>query len=71
MIHFLKNRKEGGASSGSSDVIRRRPDEDEDPSEMLDAIVDDMLDAFRLKNKRLLKATLEALMELVLGKKKK
>lgn len=61
MLPFLKKRHEGGASSDLS--IKRTADEDSEPFEMLDAIVDDLMEAFQKKDKQLLKGCLEALVE--------
>lgn len=61
MLPFLKDRDEGGMSA-PAEVIKRSSDGDES-FEMLDAIVEDMLEAFNRKDKKLLKGALEALME--------
>lgn len=61
MLPFLKDRHEG-AMSGPVESIKRDPDEEQD-YEMLDAICHDMMEAFEKKDKKLLKATLEALLE--------
>ena len=61
MLPFLKKRHEGGVSSDAS--IKRTGDEDTEPFEMLDAIVDDLMEAFAKKDKQLLKGCLEALVE--------
>jgi len=61
MLPFLKDRHEA-ASSEPVQNIRRASDEKEDYG-MLDAIVDDMMDAFHNKDKKLLRSCLEALME--------
>lgn len=60
MIPFLKDRHEG-SMSGPVESIAREPDEES--FEMLDAIVEDMLEAFQKKDKKLLKGALEALVE--------
>lgn len=60
MLPFLKDRHEG-AMSGPVESIKREPDGES--FEMLDAIVDDMLEAFHKKDKKLLKGALEALVE--------
>lgn len=62
MLPFLKERHEGSASS-DVDSIKRDSDEGKDSYEMMDAIVDDMLEAFNKKDKKLLKGALEALVE--------
>ncbi len=63
MLPYLKNKREG-AMSGPVELIEREMDEGTESSyDMLDAIVDDMLDAFKVKNKKLLKMALEALVE--------
>ncbi len=62
MIPFLKDRHEGGASGSVDQTLRRDPDEDAS-FEMIDAIVEDMLEAFQKKDKKLLKGALEALVE--------
>lgn len=61
MLPFLKNKREGGASM-DVDAIERDSD-GEESFEMLDAITDDLMDAITKKDKKLLKATLEALVE--------
>ncbi len=63
MLPFLKDRHEGGASSGPVETIKRESDDGESSYEMLDAVVDDMLDAVQKKDKALLKGALEALIE--------
>lgn len=62
MLPFLKNKHEG-SMSGPVEVIEREPDEGSESFEMLDAIVEDMLEAMHSKNKKLLKSALEALCE--------
>lgn len=63
MLPFLKDRMEGGVSA-PVEVIHRKPDEDSDMEfGMLDAIVEDMLEAVAKKDKELLKGCLEALIE--------
>jgi hypothetical protein len=61
MLPFLKDRHEG-SMSGPVEVMDRKSDDEEDFS-MLDAIVEDMLEAFSSRNKKLLKGALEALIE--------
>ena len=61
MLHFLKNRNEGGASS-PVEVIEREPDEGSE-YDMLDAIAEDFIAAFESKNKKLMKEALSALVE--------
>lgn len=61
MLPFLK--KKEGAMSSPVEVIEREPDEGAEPFEMLDAVVDDMLEAMEKKDKKLLKSALEALCE--------
>ncbi len=61
MLPFLKNKLEGGMSA-PVETIERKPDEGES-FEMLDAICEDMMDAMHKKDKRLLKSSLEALIE--------
>lgn len=65
MLPFLKDRHEGGSMSGPVDSIKRDSDteEKEESFGMLDAIVEDMIDAFQKKDKKLLKGALEALIE--------
>lgn len=60
MLPFLKERKEGSAS-GPVETVKREPDEG--AYEMLDAITADMIDAIHSRDKKLLKGTLEALIE--------
>lgn len=62
MLPFLKDRQEGGMS-GPAEVIKRSSDEMDESFSMLDAIVEDMLEAFNRKDKKLLKGALEALVE--------
>jgi hypothetical protein len=62
MIPFLKDRHEGGISAPVEVTIKRTHDEDPDFG-MLDAIVEDMIEAIHSKNKKLLKGALEALVE--------
>jgi hypothetical protein len=62
MIPFLK--KKEAAMSGPVEVMEREPDEGKEESfEMLDAICQDMMDAFHKKDHKLLKSALEALVE--------
>lgn len=61
MLPFLKDRHEA-SMSGPMEHVKREPD-GEAPFEMLDAIVEDMLEAIHKKDKKLLKSTLEALLE--------
>lgn len=62
MLPFLKNKKEGSVSA-PIEIIEREPDEGAESFEMLDAVVDDMLEAIHSKDKGLLKSALEALIE--------
>lgn len=62
MLPFLKNKHEG-SMSGPVEIIEREPDEGSESFEMLDAIVEDMIEAMHSKNKGLLKSALEALCE--------
>lgn len=62
MLPFLKNKHEGGMS-GPVEIVERETDEGSDSFEMIDAIADDILSAVSSKNKKLLKAALEALVE--------
>lgn len=62
MLPFLKDRHEGSMSS-PVESIKREPDEGSESFEMLDAVVDDMLEAVKKNDKRLLKGALEALIE--------
>ncbi len=62
-LPFLKD-KEGGVSMDSS-PIERKPD-GEESFEMLDAIVEDLMDSITKKDKKLLKATLEALCDYIM-----
>jgi hypothetical protein len=66
MLPFLKDRHEGSAS-GPVESIKRESDEDGEDFGMLDAIVEDMLDAFHKKDKKILKGALEALIEHIQG----
>ncbi len=61
MLPFLKDRHEG-SMSGPVESIKRESD-NEEPFGMIDAIVEDMLEAFQKKDKKLLKVALEALVE--------
>lgn len=61
MLPFLKERHEGGVS-GPVDSIKRDHDEGAD-YDMLDAIVEDLLEAVNKKDKKLLRSCLEALIE--------
>ncbi len=63
MLPFLKDRHEGGMSAPMESIKRDSDGDKEESFEMLDAIVDDMLDAFQKKDKALLKGALEALVE--------
>jgi hypothetical protein len=60
MLPFLKNKQEG-STSGPVEVLEREPDEGSDSYDMLDAIVEDMLDAMASKDKTMMKSALEAL----------
>ncbi len=67
MLPYLKNRREGSMSE-SSDALRRPSDEDErndekrrQPFELLDAVVDDMMEATIIRDRKLLKSALEVL----------
>ncbi len=62
MIPFLRKKQEGSVSA-HDEIKMREPDEGESEFGMLDAIVEDMLEAFHSKDKRLLKSALEALMD--------
>lgn len=65
MLPFLKDKNEGGMS-GPVESKQRTPDEGkEEDYGMLDAIVDDLLDAVHKKDKKLLKSSLEALIEVI------
>jgi hypothetical protein len=64
MLPFLKNKQEGSIS-GPVEVIEREPDEGSESFGMLDAVVDDMLDALGKRDKKLLKSALEALCEYI------
>lgn len=59
MLPFLKNRQEGSVS-GEVETKERAHDEDFD---MLGAVADDLLDAFKAGDRRLLRDALEALVE--------
>ena len=65
MLPFLKDRKEA-SMSGPVESQSREPDGEESYG-MLDAIVEDMMDAMHGKNKKLLKGALEALIEHIQG----
>lgn len=62
MLPFLKERHEG-STSGPVESIKRDRDEDSGDFGMLDAIVEDLLEAVHKKDKKLLKGCLEALIE--------
>lgn len=62
MLPFLKNKQEGSMSS-PVEVIERKPDEGSGAFEMLDAVAEDMFEAFEKKDKSLLKSALEALVD--------
>ncbi len=64
MLPFLKNKHEASASM-PVDVVERSPDEGSEPFEMLDAIAEDMIEASKSGNKKLLKSALEALCEYI------
>jgi hypothetical protein len=64
MLPFLKNKQEGGASA-PIEAIERKPDDESAEYGMVDAIAEDMLEAFQKKDKRLLKSALEALCEYI------
>lgn len=66
MIPFLKDRHEGSMSGPVDEVIERKSDEPEEYG-MLDAIAEDLMDAFHKKDKKLLKGALEALIEHIQG----
>ncbi len=61
MLPFLKDKQEGGTSA-PVEVIERKSDEPEEYG-MVDAIVEDLMDAFHKKDKSLLKSAIEALIE--------
>ena len=60
-LPFLKNRQEG-AASGPVDTIKREPDEPAD-YDMLDAVAEDMMEAFNRRDTTALKTALSALIE--------
>ncbi len=64
MLPFMKN-KEASAAMDDDDPITRKSDDGSDSLEMLDAVADDMLAAFKAGDKSLLKGALEALCEYV------
>lgn len=64
MTPFLKKKQEVSVSSGPDEIKVRKPDEDGDAGfELLDAIVEDLMDAFHKKDKGLLKLALESLID--------
>lgn len=62
MIPFLKKKQEASVSAGPDEIKMRKPDEAQE-FELLDAVVEDFMEAIQTKNKRLLKMALEALID--------
>ncbi len=62
MLPFLKNKQEG-SMSGPVESMKIGPDEGDESYGMLDAVVEDMLEAIGKKDKTLLKGALQALVE--------
>lgn len=62
MLPFLKDRNEG-SMSGPVETIKRESDNGEESYGMIDAIVEDMIEALQKKDKQLLRGALEALIE--------
>ncbi len=58
MLPFLKNQQEANASSEGDDPVTRKHDDDFD---MLDAIAEDMMEAYEKKDRGRLRAALDAL----------
>jgi hypothetical protein len=65
MIPYLKRKEEASASGDEDEATRRIPDEEEDGDEMLEAISEDMLDAFERKDPVLMRHSLDALCEYI------
>jgi len=65
MLPFLKNQKEGGMSGPIEIEVRSTRDDDDGEYEYLDAIAEDMLDAFESKDRRAMKAALESFCEYI------
>lgn len=65
MLPFMKSKHEAAVVDGDDEPIVRKPDNGDDPLEMLGAVAEDMLMAFQKKDKALLKGALEALCEYV------
>ena len=63
MIPFLKTKHEVGVSTPDEVKMRKSDDEEEGGYELLDAVVEDMLEAFHKKDKGMLKMALEALID--------
>lgn len=61
MLPFLKNKEAMVQTNADDEVLKRAPDDGSDSFEMIDAIVEDMLEAVHSRNKKLLKSALEAL----------
>lgn len=62
MLPFLKDRHEGGMS-GPIESIKMKTDDEEPEFGMLDAIVEDVMEAIAKKDKKLLKEAFQALVE--------
>lgn len=69
MLPFLKDRHEGGMS-GPDEIKKMGPEEEDEDYGLLDAVVEDMIDAVHKKDKKLLKGALEALCEYIEDKDK-
>jgi hypothetical protein len=63
MLPFLKNKKEAAAMGDEDEAITRKHDDESSDYEMLDAIVEDIINAVKKENRSLLKNALEALIE--------
>jgi len=62
MIPFLKKKQEASISEGPDEVKIRKPDEEAEFG-LLDAVVEDILEAIQSKDKGLLKSALAALID--------
>lgn len=62
MLPFMKKKDEVSAGNAEDESITRKPDEGQGFG-MLDAVADDMLEAFQKGDKALLKSALDALVE--------
>lgn len=60
-LPYLKNRDDG-VGVGPIETLERKPDEDQD-FDMLDAVAEDMMDAFKKSDKKALKEALQAFVD--------